>query len=295
MKKTRSSTTASARSEARPGPRLVLFTDLDGTLLDEQGRVPEAAARLLAACPERGVLVVPVTSKTRAELEGLGDRLGIRGPFATENGGGVYVPRDLWPRPAGFHEAGPYWRRASGLGHAAVLAILAEEARACGVGVEPLSGMQADAAARCTGLDGPALVRCRTREFDEPFLAPGAGPEALARLEHALRRRGLRLSRGGRFHHAHGPFDKGTAVRTIMALFRDGAEPPASAAVGDAPNDRPMLEAVRRAFLVRRGDGTADPRARPPAATVTRGAGPDGWVEAVEALLSALDTARAMP
>lgn len=50
---------------------MIVFTDLDGTLLDERGELGparEALERLRAL----GVPVVPVTAKTRKEVEALG-------------------------------------------------------------------------------------------------------------------------------------------------------------------------------------------------------------------------------
>jgi len=55
---------------------LVVFTDLDGTLLDEETYSWEAAEPALAMLRERGIPWVMVTSKTRAEVEVLRERMG---------------------------------------------------------------------------------------------------------------------------------------------------------------------------------------------------------------------------
>ena len=49
-------------------PKLLIFTDLDGTLLDHESYDWSPAAPALARARAAGVPVIPATSKTRAEL-----------------------------------------------------------------------------------------------------------------------------------------------------------------------------------------------------------------------------------
>ncbi|AGL17972.1 hypothetical protein L083_4462 [Actinoplanes sp. N902-109] len=71
--------------------RLVV-ADMDGTLLDEHGRVPAGLWPLLAVMRERGVLFVPASGRQYATLarEFTGAAAGM--PFIAENG--AYVVRD---------------------------------------------------------------------------------------------------------------------------------------------------------------------------------------------------------
>ena len=57
---------------------LLVFTDLDGSLLDPHSYSFAAALPALAALAEREVPVVPVSSKTRRELEPLRHSLDSR-------------------------------------------------------------------------------------------------------------------------------------------------------------------------------------------------------------------------
>ena len=72
-------------------PPFVLFTDLDGTLLDERYRAG-AAAPALARLRSVSVPVVFCSSKTRAEQEPLRRRHRVGGPFIVENGSAVLIP-----------------------------------------------------------------------------------------------------------------------------------------------------------------------------------------------------------
>jgi len=79
-------------------PRLqwLVFTDLDGTLLDD-GYQWEAARPALELLRAREIPVVLCTSKTRAEVLPLREDLGLRDPFIAENGGAAYIPRNYFP------------------------------------------------------------------------------------------------------------------------------------------------------------------------------------------------------
>ena len=66
----------------------LIFTDLDGTLLDDRYDVSGAAAAM-DLVTELGALVVPVSSKTRAEMTLLREQQRIPTPFIFENGAGI--------------------------------------------------------------------------------------------------------------------------------------------------------------------------------------------------------------
>lgn len=78
---------------AGSGPPLLVFTDLDGTLLDHESYDWSPARQALNRLAALGALVVPATSKTRAEVAPLMAALGLTGPAIVENGAGVaYLP-----------------------------------------------------------------------------------------------------------------------------------------------------------------------------------------------------------
>lgn len=71
--------------------RLVV-TDMDGTLLDEHGRVPEALWPLLDRMRQRGVVFAPASGRQYATLHRMFERAAEGMPFIAENGS--YVVRD---------------------------------------------------------------------------------------------------------------------------------------------------------------------------------------------------------
>src|SRR5574337_416665 len=96
----------------------VVFTDLDGTLLDHETYRWDAAQSTLDALRCFRVPMVIVTSKTRAEVQPILTQLGRREPMVVENGAAIYLPAGYFPfRVKGAVKAGKGWLRV-GLGKA---------------------------------------------------------------------------------------------------------------------------------------------------------------------------------
>ncbi|RMG01121.1 MAG: mannosyl-3-phosphoglycerate phosphatase, partial [Nitrospirae bacterium] len=72
--------------------KVIIFTDLDGTLLRADDYSFSEAKEALSLIKRRGIPLVIVSSKTRAEIEVYREKLGNTHPFVSENGGGVFIP-----------------------------------------------------------------------------------------------------------------------------------------------------------------------------------------------------------
>jgi mannosyl-3-phosphoglycerate phosphatase len=262
-------------------PPLVVFTDLDGTLLDEETYAFDAAREALLALGERRIPVVLCSSKTRAEMRPLARLLGVDAPLIVENGGAVVAGTP--PPDARWRREGDDWLLELGTPRAALLRALAEIAREAGAEVRSFAQLSVHEVSRLTGLTAAAADLARQREYDEPFLV---AREQVARVASAAQRRGLRVTRGGRFHHLTGPVDKGRAVKEVRALYA-ADPPPATLGLGDSANDLSFLSAVDRAVVVPRPGGRIDPdlAASLPGAERAPAPGPAGWNAAVLAVL----------
>jgi mannosyl-3-phosphoglycerate phosphatase len=254
-----------------PAYPLLFVTDLDGTLLDERDGSFEAARPALAALRERGIRLVLCSSKTRAEMEPLARALGLASPLVVENGGGLVLPDS----------------RSLDLGapRGELVTALAEIAAETGVGVRGFAAMSVSEVSRRTGLAEAAAALALDRHYDEPFLVEQES--GLPRLQAAAAGRGLRITRGGCFHHLTGAHHKGTALQRLLGLLEPAGRRSTSVGLGDSPNDREMLEAVDRPILVPRPGGEVDAslRAALPRAERAPSPGPQGWNAAVLAVL----------
>jgi len=263
---------------------LVVFTDLDGTLLDEAAYSFEPARPALDALAASGVPVVLCTSKTRAETERWRRALDNTHPFVVENGAAVLVPCGYFgPDMSYDRQDAAYGLLEFGRPYREVRLALQAIRAATGLPLRGFGDMPVEEiAARCGfSLEDAALAA--RREYDEPFV--GADPASLGAVVREAAALGLRIVAGGRFLHLAGGGDKGLAVKTLRRLFdRDGTKVRAIG-LGDGPNDEPMLRQVDVPVLVLRRDGRHAEIPDLPGLVIAPYAGPDGWREAVLELL----------
>lgn len=265
---------------------IVIFTDLDGSLLDAKTYSFDAAREALDALRARGVPLVLASSKTRAEIERLRNSLDHHHPFVAENGGGVFIPKGYFDFPLeGTVLRGPYQVLELGLPYAALRLALKEIAHALGCRLRGFGDMTTEEVAERTGLAPSDAQLAKQREYDEPFIIESTPPpvEEIRRKAEAL---GLRCTSGGRFHHLMGPSDKGLACRHLIDFYRRRYGAIMTVAIGDSLNDLPMLAAVDRPMLVQRADGTYDPDVAFSSLVRASGIGPVGWNRAILTRLS---------
>jgi mannosyl-3-phosphoglycerate phosphatase len=70
-----------------PMLRYLVFTDLDGTLLDSRTCSYEKSLAAINRLEQKGIPIIFCSAKTRAEQEVYRRELGLRHPFVVENGG----------------------------------------------------------------------------------------------------------------------------------------------------------------------------------------------------------------
>ncbi len=280
-------------------PLLLVFTDLDGSLLDARTYGAEAARGALAALGARGVPVVFCSSKTAAEQRALRAELGLPpAPYIVENGAAVRMPAECvwtasdWP----WTSVGDGTRervRVLGRSFEAVRAGIARAARASGVPVTGYADLTLAEVALRTGLAPAAAARAALREHSET-LVDAFPPGDWIRLEAALQAEGLSGRHGGRFRTVAGiETDKGHAVRVVTDVFRVVAEggPVLTVGLGDSANDEGMLLAVDRPYLIPQSPGRWAAMEIPGLRRVAQ-PGPAGWQDAVMEVLAETADAR---
>ncbi len=266
-----------------PVSRIIVFTDLDGTLLSEDTYAPGPALPVLKRCRDLGVPVIFCSSKTAAEILALRERLRNTDPFICENGGAVYLPTGSFPElHLPVKRAGDYEIVEIGLPVTRLREVLREASRKAGASVKGMGEMSLDEVRALTGLDEKGATLARQRAYDEPFILLSGDPDSLKREISAAR---LTMTRGGRFFHILGDSDKGKAVRILADLYRKERGPVTTVALGDAENDFPMFRAVDRAYLVQKPGGSWTNLSALPNLVKIEGIGPEGWAKAVAALL----------
>jgi mannosyl-3-phosphoglycerate phosphatase len=263
-------------------PLFIIFTDLDGTLLDHNTYRWEEALPALTLCRKLQVPVVLASSKTRAEMDLLRRKLSVSAPFISENGGGIFFPMEVCEAPPrGASLCGGLWRWSLGTPYTRLVSALQEIRAELGCNIKGFSDMGTQEISQRTGLDEGTSRLAAMREYDEPFIIVGKPHPDTNVLSAAAARRGLTISAGGRFYHLQGKNDKGHAMEKLISWYRLSHAEVVSIALGDSPNDVPMLERADHPFLIGSSPDFHLSKKRIPLLRVTRERGPKGWNEAI--------------
>jgi mannosyl-3-phosphoglycerate phosphatase len=261
---------------------IVVFSDLDGTLLDRQTYSFEGALPAVEKLRELNAPLVLVTSKTFDEVLFWRKQIDNHSPFVIENGAAVFAPRgnlQFPPRAAARSHKG-YDRVEFGVRYRELVQSLKSAARESGCLVRGFSDMDVHEVADACDLPIQQATMAKARLYDEPFRLIEGSPEALAR---AIERRGLRLTRGGRFHHITGHNDKAAAVSLLIETWKNSS-PLKTIGIGDAPNDAGFLNAVDYPVLMESPEIDEMKRLVPRARLAV--AGPHSWSRAIFEILA---------
>ena len=221
--------------------RWLVFTDLDGTLLDDNYDI-QGAGRALDALHEYGCICIPASSKTHREMSALNRARKFPSPYIIENGTGLFWPSnqepELFGRPASeLYDLLDHIREEHELSYRTFRDISCEELQAI------------------TGLDEAGALDAKQRAASVPLVwEDSAG--ALERFSEILGFIGLQVVQGGRFQtvlDAH--CSKATAMGKILQHFHHDTGLPTVIACGDAANDLEMLAAADMAVLFPGSDG----------------------------------------
>jgi mannosyl-3-phosphoglycerate phosphatase len=264
-----------------PPRHLIIFTDLDGTLLHPRTYSYEKANPALQLVKQKGIPLIIVSSKTRAEIEVWRSRLDNRHPFISENGGGIYIPRDYLPFPAVGEPQGEYRVVTLGMPYDVVRRRFEMLRTQLGSAVKGFGDMSVDEVMDLTGLCVDEVKLAMRRDFEEPFIFEGKTDE---RFLQAIEGAGLRWTRG-RLFHIMGDHHKGRAVTMLCRLYEQRFGPLTTIGIGDDLNDLPFLLAVDRPVLVRKLSGMHEAKINIPGMIRTHSVGPAGWNEAMMELL----------
>lgn len=259
---------------------LVVYTDLDGTLLDHHSYSHAAAKPALEILRAHDVPVVLASSKTFPELVELAGELSLKYPVIGENGAFVAWPVSFPLTVDPDRERAGYRFRYFGRSHDEILKVLQLLRRNRGFAFSGFSDWRTEELMARTGLTHDAAERAAQREASEPILWQGSAQD-LQLFRRVLEGYGLALVKGGRFFHVMGRTSKRDAMCWLHAEIEQmQGRTLQMVALGDGPNDVDMLAAADIAVVVANPDSDA---IAPPTRHVlnTTLTGPAGWNEAI--------------
>ena len=176
----------------------IIFTDLDGTLLNHSDYRFDDAADALRRIGQHGYPLIIVSSKTAEEIKILQKKIGLCEPFICENGAAIVIPsayKKLGKTPEETEHG--YTRIVLGSAYKDLVAFLTPFKKP--LGIRGFSDMDTEEVAQLTGLGLESALLAKRRQYTEPFIIKNEAfmdiltPEAV--------RAGYSITRGGRFFH----------------------------------------------------------------------------------------------
>ncbi|MCC6412135.1 MAG: HAD-IIB family hydrolase [Saprospiraceae bacterium] len=262
----------------------VLFSDIDGTLIDHHTYDTRLAILAVEILKKKAIPLVFCSSKTFAEQVQLQQMIGIKQPMIVENGSGIVFPEGYFSKITTNSEpvSGGYRLvRLTNVTWMGIRDILKRLNQNPGTALRGFSDTTDEELSEATNLHGADLGRARQRMFTETLLPPTPDLTETTALQEA----GLELSRGGRFVTLTGAgTNKGKALMVLAGWYlQEYGSQPTTMAVGDSPNDESMLVAADKAFLVKQPTGTWA-HLNAPGMVKLDGIGPEGLLKMVQLL-----------
>ncbi|MBB1453378.1 HAD-IIB family hydrolase [Pseudoalteromonas sp. SG43-1] len=263
----------------------IIFTDLDGTLLDHADYNTNNISELLQQLQNAHIPVVFNTSKTFCEVIELKNDLNIRQPFIVENGAAVFIPEDYFElKPIGCKKVGAYWCYAMAKPLSSLLNDLNTLKADYKAHYKLFSDLSSEQISELTGLNDAQARRAQTRDYSDPLYWYG-NDELLTAFVNDVEALGYDIKIGGRFIHIAKNTDKSAAQQWLVKQFTHHFRKPLTViALGDSDNDKQMLEHANIAIII------ANPASKKPVklshnkARYSQSPAPLGWIEEITSL-----------
>ena len=243
---------------------LLIFSDLDATLLDHNTYSFQEALPALQLIRKRKIPLILSSSKTYDEMIVIRKELNNHDPFIYENGSGIYFEGN---------------KVSLGISHSEISNLLQDLKKR--FSFTSFNDLGPEGIQKETGLDIYASERAYRREFTEPLIWKDS-TQNLIIFKQLLQQNNLTAAQGGRFLTISSPKNKGDALLWVKKRYESIAKVKITTiGLGDSENDINMLDCADNAIIVRH------PKKLPPninghaSLIITDAIGPKGWNEAI--------------
>lgn len=265
----------------------LIYTDLDGTLLDHDSYSFAPALNTLEKLKSAGHFIIPNTSKTFAEIEAFRREAKLQTPFIFENGAAIAIPKDFFPwQPPETVEKDDMWIKSFTQERAHWLSLIQQHGQHFFGMFRGFSQMDVAEVVNLTGLTPKDAQLAMQRHYGEPVHWSG---DEYAKREflHSMQAAGATVLTGGRFTHICGETDKGKALQWLTQVFSQECEEQqfTSIALGDSQNDSAMLEAADIAIQIKSLQHPFPIIKKSKHLYQSTLCGPEGWSECLEKIV----------
>lgn len=264
--------------------RYLVFTDLDGTLLNHSDYSFAPAKEALSLLKSLAIPLIIATSKTFSEVVKIQKELKIRQPFIVENGAGIFIPSDcVLAKEVAFKDE---WIKISKARSYIELRLFFTHMKRS-YSIKGFGDMSVDEVMQHTRLQREESISAMKRDFSEPFLMQDE--RELEALKRDANEEGYDIVRGGRFFHLVSLLqDKANAMLTLAHMYEEYYNQKCiKIALGDSANDFTMIKKADIGVLVPLYDGSFSAIGN---ANIKRAdyPGPKGWNSSIAEIFDEL-------
>ena len=269
---------------------VLIFTDLDGTLLNFKTFDVAPILPFISKLKDAGIQIIPNSSKCHFEIKEIISKINLLSPYITENGAAIYIPKNLFlKQPRGSTEQGKNWVLKLGIEKDIINQKIRQNSfKKYMKFILFLRNMTKLQKSYYTGLKPESLDRTDEREFSEPLIWMGSNTE-LDNFKKALNEEGLSIIHGARLLHLTGLNTKGEAMKILSDYYSeidyfDNQETNEIKVIscGGSKNDLSMLEISDYAVVIRLPDMRPIDLKRKDNVFNSRKIAPLGWQETLE-------------
>lgn len=254
--------------------RVIIFTDLDGSLLNNETFKFDEIKNFIINCLKKGIKLIPNTSKTSFEILEFIKELDFEIPYIAENGSSIHNLNILSPH----------------LSDEIVLARPVREIyedftknikKKLLLNCNFLSQMDTEKQSSILGLSGRKLELALNRNYTFLITFNGEKNEIKELIEYC-HNLGLSFNQGGRVICIGDKVDKLTGMKKILKIIKSNNEfkDIFTIGVGDSPNDLGMLDEVNFPCLIKRKNN--ENILNKDKYTISTKEAPNGWMEVVK-------------
>jgi len=260
--------------------KVLIFTDLDGSLLHRDTFKFDEIKEYLKEIISEGILIIPNSSKTEKEILEFNDELGINLPYISENGASIdgldLLNKDL-PQQLILS------REKEILFNIFKKTVSSDLQNKC----KWLSDMDEKNKSLILGLKYQKIQSALDRKYTIPFIFNGSKNEK-KELTKIIKNTGLLLQEGGRVIHLTDKVNKAKALQVFVRFFKKNNKNVKTIAVGDNYNDLEMLKTADFPCLVFNDKFTLDEIPIKNLITTNKPS-PEGWADVIKIALAKIN------
>lgn len=256
--------------------KYIIFSDLDGTLLDHHTYQYSEAIPALEFIKKNNIPLILTSSKTKIEMQSYQELMGIvEFPFIVENGSAVYTTNAYFVKD-NVENIENYDCYKLGNTYLEIVKFLETTSKKFNYNIYGFHNTDKEEIIQRTQLSPEAVALAMQREYSVPLFYDEKARQIL--VEEIITFN-LQILFGGRFMHVLGNTDKGKALNLVKQGYIEKFKSNKfkTIAIGDTLNDEAMLKEADVKILVKRHNDEYDQRVQIENLKFSPYIGPKGW------------------